>query len=127
MQAGPTTRTRQLCILIADATADRARPLDELCQARGHEVHVVRDTDAALAAARRLWPDVVLVDTALPPAGGFELVRQLRNDGAFGAVLMAALSAGASRRAEAIEAGFDDELMSPVSAPALDALLRRVR
>ena len=127
MQPGPSKRKQQLCILIADASAGGTRPLDALCEERGHEVHIVRHADAALAAARRLWPDVIFIDTALPPAGGFELVRQLRKDGAFGAVLMAALGAGASQRGEAIEAGFDDELMKPVSAPALDALLRMAR
>jgi DNA-binding response OmpR family regulator len=98
MQPGHSKRKQPLCILIADASAGGAQPLDALCEARGHEVHIVGHADAALAAARHLWPDV-----------------------------MAALGAGASQRGEAIEAGFDDELMKPVSAPALDALLRMVR
>ena len=127
MQPGHSKRKQQLCILIADASAGGAQPLDALCEARGHEVHIVGHADGALSAARRLWPDVIFIDTDLPPAGGFELVRQLRKDGAFGAVLMAALGAGASQRSEAIEAGFDDELMKPVSAAALDTLLRVVR
>jgi CheY-like chemotaxis protein len=42
----------------------------------GHEVTVARDGRAALEAARRLAPDIALLDIELPKMDGCEVARQ---------------------------------------------------
>lgn len=46
------------------------------------------DGEAALAAARALAPDIVLVDIQLPDQDGFELAKQLTSDGAGPAIVL---------------------------------------
>lgn len=47
-------------------------------QKQGYEVEAVGDGTLALEAARRLKPDVVLLDIMLPGMDGFEVCRLLR-------------------------------------------------
>jgi DNA-binding response OmpR family regulator len=44
------------------------------------EMHFVNDGRAALAAARQLLPDLLLLDIGLPGMNGLEVLRRLRND-----------------------------------------------
>jgi DNA-binding NarL/FixJ family response regulator len=68
-------------VLIVDDD-DRFRALARaLLEASGHSViGEVADGEQALAAARRLHPDAVLVDVQLPDTSGFALARRLTDD-----------------------------------------------
>ena len=57
-----------LCILIVDSSPDAADALGQLCEARGHEVDYAYDAASALEAARRLKPDLLLLDPLLVDA-----------------------------------------------------------
>jgi len=56
------------CILIVDSSPDAADALGQLCEARGHEVDCAYDAASALEAARRLKPDLLLLDPLLVDA-----------------------------------------------------------
>jgi DNA-binding response OmpR family regulator len=56
------------CILIVDSSPDAADALGQLCEARGHEVDYAYDAASALEAARRLKPDLLLLDPLLVDA-----------------------------------------------------------
>lgn len=68
----------------------------------------------ALALAER--PDLVLLDIHLPDMDGFEVLRRLRSDPAFGATPVIALTADADRRSleRGNAAGFNDYLTKPI-------------
>jgi two-component system, sensor histidine kinase len=74
MQATP------LRILIVDDHADNARMLKVLLQLSGHQAAVVFDGPAAIAAANRQQPDVVLLDVGLPGMSGIDVAAALRSD-----------------------------------------------
>lgn len=66
-------------VLIVDDEAFIARAVAcLLTQLRGAEVHVATDSDQALALARRLRADLVLVDVHMPGTCSVALCRQLR-------------------------------------------------
>jgi CheY-like chemotaxis protein len=44
------------------------------------DMHVVSDGEAALAAARSLLPDLILLDIGLPAMSGLDVLGRLRND-----------------------------------------------
>lgn len=94
-------------LLVGDEPVLRA-PL----AAAGHRVSVAADPDAALAHMRRLAPDVVLIDLALPGLDGQALVRDIRLESDVPVLVMAR----ADREAESIAAldqGADDYVGRP--------------
>ena len=50
------------------------------CSTPGYEVTRVADGEEALAAARRVRPDLILADVMMPRLDGFGLLQQLRDD-----------------------------------------------
>ena len=72
----PPLPPRRLCILVVDDNADAAHMLGALCEQLGHDVDFAYDGQSGLEAGRRLRPDLVFADLALPGMDGFELARQ---------------------------------------------------
>jgi DNA-binding NarL/FixJ family response regulator len=68
-------------VLIVDDHAGFRARARKLLESEGFEViGEADDGDSALAAARRLEPDVVLLDVQLPDQDGFELAKQLTSN-----------------------------------------------
>jgi signal transduction histidine kinase len=107
-------------IVLADDNADMRAYLNGLLAAR-YEVEAVADGEAALAAARRRRPDLVLSDVMMPGLDGFGLVRALRADPALRRIPVMLLSArvGEEARIEGLDCGADDYLQKPFSAREL--------
>ena len=85
------------------------------------EVEAVADGRAALAAARRRRPDLVLTDVMMPELDGFGLVSTLRQDPNLAEIPIILLSAraGAEAQVEGLGAGADDYLIKPFAAREL--------
>ena len=80
------------------------------------------DGEAALAAARRDAPDLVLSDVMMPRLDGFGLLQRAARRSASCAtvpVILLSARAGEEARVEGIEAGADDYLIKPFSAREL--------
>ena len=75
--AGVPKRVR---VLIVEDDAHIARLLREIVAEPGEEVAEVADGALAVAAARALQPEVVLLDVGLPNVGGLELLDELKGD-----------------------------------------------
>jgi two-component system, OmpR family, response regulator ResD len=95
----------------------------------GHSVHRAADGVTALQMARRLPPDLVVLDVMLPGLGGLEVcvrLREARPD--LPVVLLTALGDEADRLA-GLECGADDYVVKPFSPRELvlrvNAVLRR--
>jgi DNA-binding response OmpR family regulator len=118
-----------LRILIVDENVDAARSLGMLCQQMGHDCKYAYDGRAALDAARRLRPDVILLDIGLPGIDGFEVARQLRAEADFRDVLIIAVTGFASDedRNRSREVGIDHYLVKPADPAFIESLLRRGR
>lgn len=66
--------------LIVEDDYDQAELVARLVQLRGLDPVVAHDGASGLEAARRVRPDVVLLDVMLPDLNGFEVCRRLRGD-----------------------------------------------
>ena len=97
---------------------------------QGYDVEAVGDGNAALEAARKNHPDVILLDIMLPGMDGFEVCRILRQE-MNTPVLMLTARDDEIDRVVGLEVGADDYLTKPFSMRELmarvKALLRRVR
>jgi CheY-like chemotaxis protein len=81
--------------------------------------------EEGLKIARSLRPDLVITDIHLPDGKGFDVLRELRNDGRTARIPVIALTADAMpANVHNMElAGFDDILTKPLKIPALMAIL----
>jgi CheY-like chemotaxis protein len=114
-------------VLVVDDNADAAVTLQLLLQSLGHETHVVHDGAAALDAARRLEPDVVLLDIGLPGLDGYEVARRLREMEAARPLRIIAVTGWGTEadRRRSQEAGFDLHLVKPLDPEELAQVLGR--
>jgi signal transduction histidine kinase/DNA-binding response OmpR family regulator len=111
-------------VLLADDNADMRAYVGRLLAAQGYEIEAVGDGMAALEAARRRHPDLILTDVMMPRLDGFAFLRQLRADPALASVpvIMLSARAGEEAKVEGLEAGADDYLVKPF--PALELIAR---
>jgi PAS domain S-box-containing protein len=107
-------------IVLADDNADMRSYVTALL-APYYSVEAVPDGEAALAAARRARPDLVVTDVMMPRLDGFELLAAIRADDELRRVPVVLLSAraGEESRIEGLGAGADDYLTKPFSAREL--------
>ncbi|HEY5926174.1 MAG TPA: ATP-binding protein [Kofleriaceae bacterium] len=113
-------------ILVVDDNEDGAQMLADLLATRGHVVKVAYDGPTALEVLRTFVPTLALVDIGLPGMDGHELCRHMR-DRKVAARLIAVTGYGReSDRERALEAGFDDHVVKPLSVSRLDELIRGI-
>ena len=97
---------------------------------QGYEVFTTSNGDTAIAKAKELEPDLILLDIMLPGIDGFEVCRILRKDMTV-PILMLTARDDEIDRVVGLEVGADDYLTKPFSMRELiarvKALLRRVR
>jgi two-component system, OmpR family, phosphate regulon response regulator PhoB len=91
------------------------------------DVRVVEASDGveALAVARRVKPDLILLDVHMPRLDGLEACRQIRREPALARTRIVMLTAAGQEadRTRGREAGADEYLTKPFSPLALLALV----
>jgi two-component system OmpR family response regulator len=112
-------------VLVADDNVYMAKALKLVLELWGFDVTVTHDGPAALAAAREVRPDVVLLDIKLPKLDGLQVARRLRREPDFAPRLLALTGSGdAEDRMMSLAAGFDEHLVKPVDPDLLRAMLQ---
>ena len=121
-RGGPALR-----VLVADDNRDAAETLGALLGMLGHEIHLVHDGAAAVAACAAFDPDVVVLDIGMPKLNGYEACKRIRaSTGGEQRTLVALTGWGQeSDVARSREAGFDKHLVKPVDVPQLVEILTK--
>ncbi len=111
-------------VLLADDNADMREYVSRLLSDQ-YEVEAVSTGKAALEAAEKRRPDIVLSDVMMPELDGFGLVRAIRADSRLRTLPVILLSARAGEEAtvEGLAQGADDYLVKPFAARELKARL----
>src|SRR3954454_19025128 len=92
--------------------------------AEGFDVEVAADGGAALVAAERSEPDLVILDVTMPGLDGLAVCLRLRAKGLRGSILMLTARDAVADRVTGLEAGDDDYLVKPF---AIEELVARMR
>jgi DNA-binding NarL/FixJ family response regulator len=104
-------------VLIADDAAVLRRALASIIEPAGNQlVGEALDTGEALDLAQRLLPEVIAVDSRLPPSGGAHAVAQLRSAVPNAAVLLVAAAVERDAVREALAVGARGVLVRPFAA-----------
>ena len=106
---------RVLRILLADDHEVVRVGLKELLAQPGWEVVDEAATGReAVEKAKRLQPDVVILDISMPGMNGYEVLSKIRDRGDFVPVVALSAMAYDTDRENALQAGFADYITKPI-------------
>jgi two-component system response regulator MprA len=111
-------------VLVVDDDPPLRRMLERTLLAEGFEVTLAADGGAALVAAERSAPDVIVLDVAMPALDGLAVCRRLRSKGLPTPILMLTARDAVPDRVAGLEAGADDYLVKPFAVQELIARIR---
>ena len=89
----------------------------------GHQVLLVKDGEAALGAAERWRPEVMILDLGLPQKDGMEVLAEMGERFRTTSVLVLTGRAEMEERVKCLELGADDVVLKPFSFHELRARL----
>jgi two-component system alkaline phosphatase synthesis response regulator PhoP len=120
-----------LHILLIEDEPGLALTVTDLLGGEGYEVESASDGDTGLAKVLERRFDLVILDVMLPKKNGFDVCRDLRQQGIDTAVLMLTAKTQVVDRVVGLKLGADDYLTKPFDPSELlarvEALLRRVQ
>jgi DNA-binding response OmpR family regulator len=116
-------------IVVIEDEATIARAIAARLAREGFDVEVARDGTTGVETARRIAPDLVVLDIMLPGLDGLEVCRQIQNEGHV-PVLMLTARDSETDMLIGLGVGADDYMTKPFSVRELvariHAILRRV-
>ena len=115
-------------ILIVDDNATNRDILVTRLNAHGYDLHEAADGEEALAAAKELLPDLILLDVMMPKLDGFEVCKRLKGDTSlpFMPIILCTAKADSKDVVTGLEAGADEYLTKPIEQMALVARVKSV-
>ncbi len=111
-------------ILVVEDEQKVARFLKRGLEAEGYRVETAADGKSGETLARSNTFDLAILDVVLPRKNGFEILRDLRNEGHKLPVLMLTARSATEDIVSGLDLGADDYLTKPF---AFDELLARIR
>lgn len=113
-------------VLIADDSAEALGMLNTALVDSGYTVFVAMDGEQALAIAKRMVPDMILMDIIMPKMNGIEACKALKKDNVLTNVPLVFMTGLSDKEhlLEGLAAGAVDYINKPVN---LDELLARIK
>lgn len=122
--------TPSLLVLVVEDEPSLSQVLEAYLRRDGFRTERAQDGEQALRLFRAARPDLVLLDVSLPRLDGFEVLRQIRQDGDT-PVIMVTARVDEVDRLVGFRMGTDDYVTKPFNPPEViervKAVLRRAR
>lgn len=119
-------------VLIADDEPDILEIISYNLSREGYEIYTAKDGNDAVEQAKKLHPDLIILDIMMPYKTGIEVCQLLRSLPAFQDTLIIFLTALSDETShiKGLETGADDYVSKPISPKVLvsrvNALFRRI-
>nr|HMQ55925.1 response regulator [Anaerolineae bacterium] len=115
-------------ILVADDNLSAREVLRGLLTKFGYELTFATNGQEALAEAKRIVPDVILLDVMMPGLTGFQVCERIRSDAQLAEVPILLITALDDResRLQGIKAGADDFISKPFDPVELSARVQTI-
>jgi len=124
-----SVRTTTARILVVEDNADLAYGLRNNLEIEGYDVTVAGDGQEGLESARRVTPDLVILDLMLPEMNGYRVLKTLRSEGHSVPVLILTAKGEEADKVLGFRLGADDYVTKPFGVLELlarvAAILRR--
>lgn len=119
---------RKPSVLVVDDSSDGREMLTEYLAFCGFQVAQAQNGTEAIEVARRVQPNVILMDLSMPVVDGWEATRQLKADPLTKDIVVIAVTARAfpSEQESARVAGCDAVIVKPYDLSVLASALSRV-
>ena len=114
-------------VLVADDEPLTTDMLALMLSFTGYDVTRALDGEEALARAREVQPDVVLLDVMMPGMTGPTVARELRSDPAFDSKIVVLFSCVDEAEVAWRESGADAFLQKPISIRELPAVIEELQ
>ncbi|HEY6976336.1 MAG TPA: response regulator transcription factor [Chitinophagaceae bacterium] len=119
-------------VLVADDERDILEIINYNLSNEGYDVYTAKDGNEALDIARKIHPDLIILDIMMPYKTGMEVCQILRSSEEFRDMLIIFLTAlnDETSHIKGLESGADDYVSKPISPKVLvsrvNALFRRI-
>jgi class 3 adenylate cyclase len=115
-------------ILIVDDNEANRDILARRLEANGYEFAMAADGEEAIAQARSLLPDLILLDVMMPKLDGLEVCRRLKADKSlpFMPIILVTARSDTKDVVAGLDVGGDEYLTKPVDQAALVARVRSI-
>jgi len=109
-------QNQQTTVLYVEDNEDNAYMLSRRLKRRGFEVLVATDGEAGVNMARKLKPDIILMDVNLPVLDGWSATKLIRSEPATHAIPIIAVSSHVlpEERKKALQAGCTEYETKPI-------------
>lgn len=128
MENTGTSSSADKLVLIVDDDKGIRELLEIIVTKEGFRTDTAEDGESALAKARAILPDIILLDLMLPGPGGFEILRELQQEATAGIPIIVITGRGLDHStAELIrrESNVREFIEKPLRKEALVALLHQ--
>jgi len=123
---GPADSKPEARLLVVDDEPNILELLATSLRFAGFEVATATNGREALAEARRLRPDLVVLDVMMPDMDGFSVVRRMRGEGGTAPVLFLTARDATEDKVTGLTVGGDDYVTKPFSLEEIVARIRAV-
>jgi two-component system alkaline phosphatase synthesis response regulator PhoP len=126
-----TQMENQYKILVVDDENDILEFIQYNLKKEGYEVHLAHNGQEAIDVAKKVKPDLILLDVMMPVMDGIEACKQIKGDSDLEKTFIVFLTARAEEYSEiaGFNAGADDYIAKPIKPRVLisriNAILRR--
>jgi len=115
-----------LKLLLVEDDAAQVALLERDLREIGHEVTVAADGRAAIEAVARDRFDAMILDLMLPAIDGMSVLQRVRQDDMGLPIVILSALGRPVEKVEGLEAGADDYVVKPVTAPELHARINAI-
>ncbi len=113
-------------ILVVDDDRASARTLELHLRAQGFDTAVAHDAEDGLATARRLLPDLIILDIRMPGRSGLDVLPEIKAVRPDSHVIMITAFHDMDTTIEAMQKGAEDYIHKPVDIDELDTVIERL-
>lgn len=113
-------------ILLVEDEIDLNNVVTKYLKKNGYSIDSIFDGEEALDYLRYGEYDLVILDIMMPKVNGFEVIKELRNNGDNTAILMLTARDSADDKVKGLDLGADDYIVKPFDFNELLARIRAV-